>query len=101
MNKLFNLTITFLALGLLVLAPNITSAQTCDEKGNNFVDTNGDGFNDNAPDHDGDGIPNGLDEDYIKPEDGTGYQHQNKNMIQNSDANQFKMRVKIQKTSIK
>jgi hypothetical protein len=34
------------------------------QHGNNFVDANGDGYNDNAPDHDGDGIPNGLDEDY-------------------------------------
>lgn len=33
--------------------------------GQGFVDANGDGYNDNAPDHDGDGIPNGLDEDYI------------------------------------
>ncbi len=32
--------------------------------GPNFVDENGDGFNDNAPDHDGDGIPNGQDPDY-------------------------------------
>ena len=32
--------------------------------GPRFVDENGDGFNDNAPDHDGDGIPNGLDPDY-------------------------------------
>ena len=32
----------------------------------NFVDKNGDGYNDNAPDHDGDGIPNGLDPDYMK-----------------------------------
>lgn len=32
--------------------------------GKNFVDNNGDGYNDNAPDHDGDGIPNGLDPDY-------------------------------------
>lgn len=32
--------------------------------GRNFVDKNGDGYNDNAPDHDGDGIPNGLDPDY-------------------------------------
>ena len=31
-----------------------------------FVDKDGDGFNDNAPDHDGDGIPNGLDPDYKK-----------------------------------
>jgi hypothetical protein len=29
-----------------------------------FVDNDGDGFNDNAPDHDGDGIPNGQDADY-------------------------------------
>jgi hypothetical protein len=29
-----------------------------------FVDLDGDGFNDYAPDHDGDGIPNGLDPDY-------------------------------------
>jgi len=32
--------------------------------GPRFIDENGDGFNDNAPDHDGDGIPNGLDPDY-------------------------------------
>ncbi len=37
-----------------------------------FVDADGDGFNDLAPDHDGDGIPNGLDPDWVKPEDGTG-----------------------------
>ena len=29
-----------------------------------FVDADGDGYNDNAADHDGDGIPNGMDEDY-------------------------------------
>ena len=34
------------------------------EHSNKFVDANGDGFNDNAPDIDGDGIPNGRDEDY-------------------------------------
>lgn len=34
------------------------------EHGLKFVDEDGDGFNDNAPDHDGDGIPNGLDPDY-------------------------------------
>ena len=32
--------------------------------GPNFVDQNNDGYNDNAPDHDGDGIPNGQDTDY-------------------------------------
>ena len=40
-----------------------------------FVDEDGDGFNDLAPDADGDGIPNGLDPDYVKPEDGTGLQY--------------------------
>ena len=39
-----------------------------------FIDENGDGFNDLAPDADGDGIPNGMDPDYAPPADGTGYQ---------------------------
>ncbi len=39
-----------------------------------FIDEDGDGFNDLAPDADGDGIPNGLDPDYVRPEDGTGNQ---------------------------
>jgi hypothetical protein len=34
-------------------------------RGIGFVDENGDGYNDNAPDIDGDGIPNGMDEDYV------------------------------------
>jgi len=37
-----------------------------------FIDENGDGFNDLAPDADGDGIPNSLDEDYVAPQDGSG-----------------------------
>ncbi len=37
------------------------------QHGKNFVDKNGDGYNDNAPDHDGDGIPNGVDPDYTGP----------------------------------
>ena len=37
-----------------------------------FVDANGDGYNDNAPDHDGDGIPNGLDPDWHKLHKGKG-----------------------------
>ena len=32
--------------------------------GQHFIDKDGDGYNDNAPDHDGDGIPNGLDPDW-------------------------------------
>ncbi|NLT52293.1 MAG: hypothetical protein GXX85_15420 [Ignavibacteria bacterium] len=39
--------------------------QTKTQHGNRFVDLDGDGYNDNAPDQDGDGIPNGLDEDYV------------------------------------
>ena len=35
--------------------------------GPGFVDKNGDGINDNAPDDDGDGIPNSLDPDYTGP----------------------------------
>jgi hypothetical protein len=38
--------------------------KTQNQHGRRFVDENGDGYNDNAPDHDGDGIPNGLDPDY-------------------------------------
>ncbi len=35
-----------------------------------FLDENGDGINDLAPDADGDGIPNGMDDDYVRPADG-------------------------------
>lgn len=34
------------------------------QHGPNFMDEDGDGYNDNAPDTDGDGIPNGQDPDY-------------------------------------
>jgi hypothetical protein len=62
-----------LLLGLTFLSAPSAQAQTCQGNGKNFVDLNGDGFNDNAPDHDGDGIPNGLDDDYIKAaKDGSG-----------------------------
>lgn len=37
-----------------------------------FIDENGDGYNDLAPDEDGDGIPNYADEDYVRPEGGQG-----------------------------
>ncbi|UCG63337.1 MAG: hypothetical protein JSV52_02910 [Candidatus Zixiibacteriota bacterium] len=62
-------------LGSVLLLMPAAGAQMCESTGNNFVDLNGDGFNDNAPDHDGDGIPNGLDADYVKhAQAGTGYQ---------------------------
>jgi len=42
------------------------------QHGPGFVDENGDGYNDNAPDADGDGIPNGLDPDYDGPKNRMG-----------------------------
>ena len=56
-------TLTFTAI-LFFAAPQ-ASAQVVDH-GINFIDENGDGYNDNAPDADGDGIPNGMDEDYVR-----------------------------------
>ncbi|MCF7823545.1 MAG: hypothetical protein K9N35_05175 [Candidatus Marinimicrobia bacterium] len=51
-----------------------------------FIDENGDGFNDLAPDADGDGIPNAYDEDYVKPQDGTGAGFGAKNGFSNGPA---------------
>lgn len=59
--------LSILALVVLIAAYSNLSAQTQNppiNHGKNFVDANGDGYNDNAPDADGDGIPNGLDPDY-------------------------------------
>ena len=65
--------ITILSLVLLFLAGNIfaldsTGAKNQYRKGNTnkvgFIDADGDGYNDNAADRDGDGIPNGMDDDY-------------------------------------
>ncbi len=42
------------------------------QHGPGFIDKNGDGYNDQAPDHDGDGIPNGLDGDYSGPKNRSG-----------------------------
>ncbi|NOY79268.1 MAG: hypothetical protein GXO76_15555 [Calditrichaeota bacterium] len=44
--------------------PNPAPNQGTIHHGHRFVDLNGDGINDNAPDADGDGIPNGQDPDY-------------------------------------
>jgi len=66
---------TFIFLALLMACILSATSQAQDStktKENNlkhdqhFVDKNGDGYNDNAPDHDEDGIPNGLDPDWIK-----------------------------------
>jgi hypothetical protein len=44
------------------------------QRAQHFVDKDGDGYNDNAPDHDGDGVPNCLDPDWwkLKKEKGKG-----------------------------
>src|SRR6056297_2759651 len=65
--KLFKVisVMTVVALAVLIAVPQTTYAQVENpEDCPNFVDEDGDGYNDNAPDTDGDGIPNGLDEDY-------------------------------------
>lgn len=55
---------------VLMLAVLTTNTLAQDKSGTGikhgagFVDANGDGYNDKAPDHDGDGIPNGQDPDF-------------------------------------
>ena len=72
MRKLFH----FLSLMSILLLIGFSTATAQDKPGGGhknkakhnqgFVDKNGDGYNDNAPDHDGDGIPNSLDPDWQK-----------------------------------
>ena len=67
---LYMLCITILTVGTAAAQDTLKTETETQKKvkpaghGPRFVDENGDGFNDNAPDHDGDGIPNGLDPDY-------------------------------------
>ena len=69
--KLSNLLFGFIAIAIFAVNP--MSAQPDWGFGpGTFIDENGDGFNDLAPDHDGDGIPNSLDEEWVRPLDGTG-----------------------------
>ncbi len=51
---------------ILVTMPELSAQTVPAGHGKHFVDLNGDGYNDNAPDADGDGIPNGKDADYQK-----------------------------------
>ena len=70
--KVILIAVVFLGLAVLF---NPVAAQTvgeCPGTGVNFVDADGDGYNDNAPDHDGDGIPNGMDDDYVNGRGGAG-----------------------------
>ncbi len=58
-----------LLMSILVLGLGTLNAQTCGS-GAGFIDENGDGYYDLAPDSDGDGIPNGLDPDYVSAGNG-------------------------------
>lgn len=68
MKKLsFVALITLSLMIMLVMIPVTVNAQEAPvQHGPNFVDSDGDGYNDNAPDIDGDGIPNGQDPDYVR-----------------------------------
>nr|CBH39659.1 hypothetical secreted protein [uncultured archaeon] len=61
--------------GIMVLALVATSICVV-SAGQNFVDADGDGVCDNmginGRDDDGDGIPNGQDGDFVRPQDGSG-----------------------------
>lgn len=57
---------------------NLVQAQYAYRHQFRFVDENGDGIADVLRDHDGDGVPNGQDPDWTRPEDGTGYQDRNR-----------------------
>jgi len=97
--KFTNIMLTaFAIICLAMLTAPAIQAQTCDGTGSHFVDLNGDGFNDNAPDHDGDGIPNGLDADWVKnAQDGTGYQKGKLGENQGLGMAQYKTMTKSQK----
>jgi len=58
-----------------LFAQDSTKTKTSNiQDGQHFIDEDGDGYNDNAPDHDNDGIPNGLDPDWQKEKGQTGNQ---------------------------
>jgi len=61
------------------------STETTVEHGTKFVDADGDGYNDNAPDTDGDGIPNGQDSDYTKSDKSTATGHGHKFVDEDGD----------------
>lgn len=76
MKRNIKLLATLLTLVAVIFLLTSTDANAQSAKGGKgtkgFVDLNGDGINDNAIDSDGDGIPNGKDPDFVKPQDGTG-----------------------------
>ena len=73
---LLSATLVFLlGIGVVGLTSGVFAQSTSpgeQHHGPGFVDENGDGYNDRAPDADGDGIPNGMDPDYTGPKHGHG-----------------------------
>ncbi len=67
MKHLIKLSIMILAITFVLFAISgyAQDENKTIEHGKKFVDHDGDGFNDNAPDHDNDGVPNGQDPDYV------------------------------------
>ena len=66
-----------------------------------FIDKDGDGYNDNAPDDDGDGIPNRLDPDWYKNKKSN--KHKNLDYIDlNGDGiNDYQQNIRTGKDKIK
>ena len=106
--KTLNKLNIFSILGILLIFTSSTVfAQQKQRKHKNakvFIDADGDGYNDNAPDHDGDGIPNGLDPDWTKGQnrkmnyldaDGDGIN----DLLQNNDQTEFQNGNMIQNGS--
>ena len=63
-NNMIGLGIRSVLVYIAILLTSLTIEVTAQDMPPFFIDENGDGFNDNAPDHDGDGIPNRIDPDY-------------------------------------
>lgn len=71
--KYFRLNIFFLLFLIVIINPILSQDTTksndktdTESRQQLFIDKNGDGYNDHAPDHDGDGIPNAIDPDFKK-----------------------------------
>ena len=65
LNLIAILTLSLLV-ALVTMPVGLNAQSSTTQHGSHFVDVNGDGYNDNAPDADGDGIPNGQDPDYVR-----------------------------------
>jgi len=64
MSKKKTLTVVLLIFAASFLFVSLSTNALAQDTPPFFIDENGDGFNDNAPDHDGDGIPNRIDPDF-------------------------------------